>query len=467
MTEPVSDVLPEVRVSLTRVCLRKGEVAIPFRARSAFEEVRTFRAYDVEEDEEHELEVQSNGRLAGLKPFMEQRGLAVNDVVVVRPQRDGSFVLTAAARPRSSRRDARAVRRAVASLLEGGPPRSLEELREDFALADDAPLRAALEREPTLQRRAGRWGLADPPGHAEGGARRERVTATSRPGPDPRRASLNSVRDGEVSSPEVLARAREAFDALGYEVSAAGEGTLALGAPMGRSRQLALVRVLREGERPDWGDLIRAGRERGADALAVLGDVRDLHPLERPARGAQATLWSWEGLERAYALSQTVPIGPVDLAPSFEEDGLHGQGLERFEARIEDRVRARGLFSSVVARLAELRAPTSFTLGDLEDAPSASRDELLAVVDRLTAPPFQWVERVGPGEFALRQSVTDGLAHLSRYAASLARDLPDATRPRVRGLDATQDDAEAVDLLGRDDLVAAGAADDERPDEHG
>lgn len=157
----------------------------------------------------------------------------------------------------------------------------------------------------------------------------------------------------------------------------------------------------------------------------------------------------------------------MDLAPSFEEDGLHGQGLERFEARIEDRVRARGLFSSVVARLAELRAPTSFTLGDLEDAPSASRDELLAVVDRLTAPPFQWVERVGPGEFALRQSVTDGLAHLSRYAASLARDLPDATRPRVRGLDATQDDAEAVDLLGRDDLVAAGAADDERPDEHG
>lgn len=93
------------------------------------------------------------------------------------------------------------------------------------------------------------------------------------------------MRDGEVSSPEVLARAREAFDALGYEVSAAGEGTLALGAPMGRSRQLALVRVLREGERPDWGDLIRAGRERGADALAVLGDVRDLHPLERPARG--------------------------------------------------------------------------------------------------------------------------------------------------------------------------------------
>lgn len=458
MAETASDVAPEVRVSLTRVCLRSGEVAIPHRAREAFEEAGTLRARDVEEDQEHELEVTDNGRLAGLKPFMERRELAVNDVIVLRAGRDGSYVLTARTHPRSSRRDARAVRRAVASLLEGGPRRSIEELREDFGLAEDAPLRAALEREPALERRAGRWGLAEPAGEdgSHGTARREHVRETLRSGPDPRRASLNSVREGEVSSPEVLARARDAFDALGYEVGAGGEGTLALEARLGRHRQRALVRVLREGERPDWGDLIRTAREREADAVAVLGDVRDLHPLERPARGAQATLWSWEGLMRAQALAETVPIGPIDLAPAFEQDGLYGAGLERFEGRVEDRVQARGLFSDVVARLATLRAPTSFTLGDLEDEGSASREDLLAVVERLIAPPFQWIERLGPGEFALRQPVTEGLGHLARYASSLARELPDATRPRVRGLDVDDGSGEAPDLLGSEELAAAG-----------
>ena len=476
----------EVRLALTRVCLRSGSVLLPARARGALPGDGRIEAYDPEGQEAWDLEIES-GRLHGLGPFLERHGLHVNDEVVLRARPDGHVVVSARPRARSATRDARAVRRAVDELLAGGPPRTTDELREDHGLADDAPLEAALSREPLLERRYGRWSVVGSEGSGGPlGASHARSDTAQRPSarspssdessanvPSPPAPSVSSQRPAnagerhahdrsqeadlrtERASPEALASAREAFGALGYGVASGEGGTLRLDARLGRTRTRIVVRVVDAGTRPDWSALLQAVRSEGADRLALVGDVRDLTRLERPARGARATLWSWHGLRRVRELALTVPIGPTDLAPCFDEGGLHGPGLERFEARIERRLAEQGTFASVAERLAELRAPCVFTVDDLTNDASLSREAIVTELDRMAAPPLQWTERRGPGEFALRQSVADALVRLEAFARSLRARLPDPVRPRVRGVD---DGPGHEELLGAEDLVASGAA---------
>lgn len=450
----------EHRVSLTRVCLRSGEIVLPLAARSLFHGRSEIEAVDLERNDTHLLEIGPKGRLGGLGPFFHAHDLAVNDVLVLRPLSEDRVALLPRATPRSLRRDEHAVRRAVEALLAGGPARSVEELRHQHGLAEDAPLNAALEREPRLTRRAGRWSLraaADAgttagESSSEGGSR---VTPRPRPAGAAHDATLNSVRE-EPRSGEAVARAREIFRALGYEVASGRDGTLRLTTSVGRRDQHVLMRVLAEGERPDWAALLRTLREVGARQIAILGDVRDLHPLERPARGARATLWSWDGLARIEALRSSVPIGPVDLAPAFETGGMYGAGVERFEAAIDERLQARGVFSDVLTRLADLKAPTVFSVGELGLDDTVPRDTVVRVLETLSVPPFQWTVHLGPGEFALRHGVPDGLDQLADYARSLRERLPDRRRAHVRG--SAED--EVPDLLGAEELALTSAVAD-------
>lgn len=450
----------EIRLALTRVCIRSGSVLLPGRARSAFPDDGPLDAYDPDGQDAWELELEK-GRLHGLGPFLSRHALAVNDEVVVRVRPDGHVVLRARPRARSATRDAAAVRRAVASLVAGGAPRSLDELREEHGLAADAPLEPALEREPRLERRYGRWGLvgAGRPSHLGTPEANDRtsvpVAPSSRSTSDPV-AETDRARDdasdadavpSEGASHEALARARLAFETLGYRVEAGHSGTLALDVRLGRVRSRILVRVLDPGTNPDWTALLRAVRTEGADKLALVGDVRDLTRQERPARGARATLFSWDGLARVADLARTVPIGPVDLAPSFDEDGLHGIGLTRFEARVEQRLREQGRFSLVVERLAGLRGPTVFTVDDIAFDATLSRESILEELERMIGPPLQWIERRGPGEFALRQRIPDALAALETFARTLRERAPDPRRPQVRGADHGSES-----LLGEEDL---------------
>lgn len=444
----------EVRVALTRVCLRSGSVLLPLRARGALPERGTLEAYDPEGQDAWDLEIE-NGRLNGLAPFFEHHALMVNDEMLIRPREDGHVVLLARPRARSSARDARAVRRAVQTLLAGGAPRTEQELREDHGLADDAPLEAALRREPLLERRAGRWA----PVGARPGDRPAPtpVEASGPPSASPSRPAATGRGDEEMrtpsrgASPETMTRARDAFSALGYRVSAARGGTLRLEAHLGRARVRILARALDDGDAPDWSELLQAVREERADRLALVGDVRDLTRLERPARGARATLWSWDGLGRARDLARSVPIGPLDLMPAFDEGGLHGVGLERFEARVEERLKQQGAFSAVAERLAALRAPALFTVDDLAIDERLPRETIVAELDRMAGPPLQWTERRGPGEYALHQGVAEGLERLETLARSLRERLPDPKRPRVRGLGPDEE----PELLGVEELSVA------------
>src|SRR5690606_8919257 len=124
---------------------------------------------------------------------------------------------------------------------------------------------------------------------------------------------------------------------------------------------------------------------------------------------------------------------PVDLEPHFERDGLFEQGLERFEAKVSERLAERGAFSEVLARLSLLRAPTVFLLEDLVSEVSLPRDKVLAMLERLSAAPFSLLARVDTGEFVLRQPVGAALETLSSYALSLRERLPERKTERLTG----------------------------------
>jgi len=274
-----------------------------------------------------------------------------------------------------------------------------------------------------------------------------RVSPAPRAGLFAADAGLNSA-SLPPGDPAKTKRAREAFTTLGYRVEGLAHGQLMLHADYGRRFERVLVHVLPDGQRLDWAALLARRRESGATHMAVVGDHRDLHRLVAPADLAKATLWSWAGLQRVIELSATMPIGPFDLGPHFERDGLFEYGLDRFERTVAKRVQERGTFSAVLERLALMKAPAVFMLEDVAGAAEVPREQALRVLERLCDAPWHLVSRVDSGEFCLRYRVHDALDQIGAYAASLRTRLPERQRDRVRGLPDDVDPIEASDVLG-------------------
>jgi hypothetical protein len=241
--------------------------------------------------------------------------------------------------------------------------------------------------------------------------------------------------------PAKTKRAREAFATLGYRVEGLAHGQLMLHADFGRRFERVLVHVLPDDQRLDWAALLARRREAGATHLAVVGDHRDLHRLVAPADLAKSTLWSWSGLDRVLEMAAVMPIGPFDLEAHFERDGLYEYGLDRFERTIAKRVQERGTFSTVLERLALLKAPAVFLLEDVAGSADVPREQALRVLERLAEAPWHLVSRIDSGEFCLRYRVHDALDQIGAYAASLRLRLPERQRDRVRGL---PDDIEPI-----------------------
>ncbi len=278
-----------------------------------------------------------------------------------------------------------------------------------------------------------------------------RVTPSPRAGLFAEGAALNSA-TLPPGDPAKTKKARESFARLGYRVEGLAHGQLMLHADLGRRQERVLVHVLPDGQRLDWAALLARRREAGAQQLAVVGDHRDLHRLVSPAELAKATLWSWAGIDRVVALAADLPIGPFDLEPHFERDGLFEYGLERFERAVARRVQERGTFSTVLERLASLKAPSVFVLDDVVGGGDVPRDQALRVLERLGEAPLHLVTRVDSGEFCLRYRVHDALDGLAAYATSLRARLPERQRARVRGVDG------GVDPIGAEELEGAAAA---------
>src|SRR5690606_19655724 len=197
-----------------------------------------------------------------------------------------------------------------------------------------APRRARAEEEPraVLERRAPASAPARPPA-----------------------ASLDEEDEAALEATELVDRLRRVVAPLGFAVEPLARGQVSLVANMGRRGYKVLVQLLSRTERVDWADLLSKRRTLDYRHLAVVGEHQPLVRLTGPAELARATLWSWQGLERVAALQKSLPLSPVDLEPHFERDGLFEAGLERFEARVSERLAERGAFSEVLTRLSLLR----------------------------------------------------------------------------------------------------------------
>ncbi|MEM6428076.1 MAG: hypothetical protein AAF708_02470 [Deinococcota bacterium] len=263
----------------------------------------------------------------------------------------------------------------------------------------------------------------------------------------PKHVGLNSRDTRDVSS---YSRARSYLSELGFRIELLSRDQFIANADLGRHHYSVLVHPLSEGGRLDWGLLLTQRREVASTYLAVFGHQQDLIRLTSPAAAARATCWSWQALESALELSQSVPVSPLDLESHFAKDGLLEESLTRFKASLNQRISERGVFSGVLRSLAAMKAPSVFMLSevlesasfnyDTEGSQDLIKEQVLSVLEHLSYAPFHLVSRVDHGEFCLRYSVSDGLLHLSEYALSLRSHLPSRRTERLSGLPDPSDD---------------------------
>jgi hypothetical protein len=510
----------EFRYSLTRICLRTGQLSLSRRLAEIFPEAGSITAFDALSDREFELTTVAPMRVGGIAEFLAAHRLQVNDQIRLLPLPDGRIALTPLPRETSRGRRAPVAIGAMLDDLLLHKPRSEAEIRALHPeLPGDFPLVETLRDDPRFRLQAGRWGAVEPA--AETGERpaaeraptdiapagiapaAERAPADvvpadpapadpahgrpasqadpgqGRPDSAARRVQRPSGRErhaavtpyprgvlfpGEAAlnskrpdvNLELVNRARAALTRFGYHVAGKPHGMLLATAELGRRHHAVLVRVLAEGERLDWAALLAARRDQAAVHLAVFGDHRDLHRLTAPAELAHATLWSWDGIARVVQLARSVPIGPFDLEPHFEKGGMFGPGLERFERTIGSMIAERGVLSAVLTRLAALRAPAVFMLEDLVEA-ELSRDRVAHVLGLLAQAPFHLVARVDKGEYCLRDRVEDALQQVSEYALSLKDRLPRDRRERLSGSDESEEEGS-----GQEESLNAGRREDAR-----
>ncbi|MEM7736035.1 MAG: hypothetical protein AAF267_09625 [Deinococcota bacterium] len=271
----------------------------------------------------------------------------------------------------------------------------------------------------------------------------------------PKHVGLNSRDTRDVSS---YSQARSYLSELGFRIELLSRDQFIANADLGRHHYSVLVHPLSEGGRLDWGLLLTQRREVASTYLAVFGHQQDLIRLASPAAAARATCWSWQALESALELSQSVPVSPLDLESHFAKDGLLEESLTRFKASLNQRITERGVFSGVLRSLAAMKAPSVFMLSevlesanfnyDSEGSQDAIKEQVLAVLERLSHAPFHLVSRVDHGEFCLRYGVSDGLLHLSEYALSLRSHLPSRRTERLSGLpDPVEDETDQAERI--------------------
>ncbi len=412
----------EHRYSLTRVCLRRGELSLPRSLRGIFPEDSSVTAVDSTSGSRHDLRLQGTHVLAGMDAFFREHDLEVNDTILIRPGEDGTITLTP--KKRDSRPDyssSHAVARIVNTIQEAAPVTESEARALLKGLPSDFDLAGLLEESGKFQLKAGRWHdastLQDDAFDRQVDA--ALAQATARHTVPPARGS-QVARHAEAGPIATLA-------AVGFEVEDLGEGfwlldSAAPGSPAPGFK--AVMHLLSPQERLDWARLLERRRQHAADFLAVAGTGPELQQLKAPAELAHATLWDEAALTRLEEIALTVPLGPVDLESHFRHDGLSGAGFDRFERTMQARVAERGAFSLVLTNLSTMAGPGSFRLEDA--ARGVDREVAARVLDQLSRSPFQLVLRREGGEWYLRQSVQRGLQQLAEYASSLQEQLPRA-----------------------------------------
>ena len=450
---------------LTRICLRNAELTLPGSMLGLFPENETVTVTDKETGEDLELTVKGKRTVQGVGPFLKEHSLEVNDEIHI--EKDGEKLYL---RPLKRERNqsvyyAEAVSSLLDTLYEEKTPYSVEEIRELYpTIPSDLDLALHLKEDNRFFFDSGRWhtaltevtpelvteeepsyekpALDLPPAYADESSDLQTTLvpeelSSSRISVTPMSTGSSLPSDMGLASADDRSRLtqqhqlRDLLSKLGFRVESLAYRHLLVHAELGRKHFSALIHLLPDNAQVDWAGLLAQRRETGATYLAVVADHRDLVRLTAPAGMARATLWSWSGVKRLEDLAKVVLISPYDLESHFERDGLFDHGLDRFERDISKRIIERGAFSSVLSRLALMKAPAIFILDEAVEG-DTSRESVLKVLDLLSQAPFHLIAKVDNGEYCLRYKVSEALLQLSEYALSLRTRLPARTKERIR-----------------------------------
>jgi len=421
--------IQEHRYSLTRVCLRRGELTLPRSLTGLFDSDGPVTVSDSLTGTELQLDLQGQRVLSGLGAFFEEHELDVNDALLIRRAEDGTISITPQKRERRPDYSSeRARSQIVAVVLENAPLTEAEARALLPGLPAGFDLAGVLQSSGRLRLHAGRW--HDGSDFQEEQFEREvdealehAVRSHTEAAAEPVPAEPAAVQGRPDSSlPGRLAR-------LGFQVVALnGTAWLLESAVSGSTTQgfRVLASEVTPGSRLDWAALLEQRRQQSADYLAVFGPERDLQPLSAPAELAHASLWPLEALNQLEEIAHDLPLSPADLEDNFRQDGLLARGFERFEQAVNRRISERGAFSAVLSNLAGFPAAASFRLEDA--ARNVDRETAKAVLDQLSRSPFQLVMRRGSGDYYLRTDVHSALRQLAEYARSLQAHMPQPRR---------------------------------------
>jgi hypothetical protein len=421
----------------------------------------SFTIVDTTRNQEFKATVLDKRRVTELGGFFKLHNLDVNDEILIRPLEDGRYGFTPVARKKIDS-GAVAIAKFLDDLANQGTPLSKAEIR---GLYPDLPktldIDNVLSHDSRFSLEQGRWGTArskaeaaavqptvPSEGKAPPEAKQEKAPEKSRRAtvtPYPRGVMFPSEPASAVSDDKDVSqqhKVKDILSALGYRVESLSHGQMVAYADLGRKNYSVLIQLLLEGTSIDWAALLARKREVSATYVAVFGDGLDLIKLSSPASLARATLWSWTGLERLQALNHSVLLSPYDLESHFERDGLFEHGMDRFEKTIDRRVAEKGAFSSILTRLAQMRAPVVFVLDEVIDD-DINREQALKVLETMSQAPFHLITKVDNGEFCLRNKVSEALLNFSDYALSLKSRLPQRRTERLQGLEGQSEFAEA------------------------
>jgi hypothetical protein len=445
----------EFKYVLTRVCLTAGQMTLTRGMLELFPSEGTFTIVDTTQNQEFKATVAEKRRITDLGGFFKLHDLQVNDEIVIRPLEDGRYGFTPIMRKKVDS-GAAAIAKFLDDLANQGTPLSKAEIRGlypdlpktleiDDVLARDARFmlergrwqpvtikedRAANQTEETPQQHVKNERSSESK-NAQERVKRATVTPYPRGVMFPGEATPNATGDKDLSQQN---KAKDILNALGYRIESLSHGQIMTHADLGRKNYSVLIQLLQPGGQIDWAALLARKREVSATYAAVFGEGLDLIKLSSPAALARATLWSWTGLERLQALTASVLLSPYDLESHFERDGLFEHGMDRFEKTIDKRVAEKGAFSSILTRLASMRAPVVFMLDEIIDN-DMNREQALKVLETMSQAPFHLVTKVDNGEFCLRNKVSEALLNFSEYALSLKSRLPQRRTERLQGLE--------------------------------
>lgn len=487
--------MSEYKYTLTRFCLRSGQLTLPQSMLELFPSEGSFTAKDTQQDEALTLTMLSPRKVAGLNDFFKLHNLEVNDQLLIRLQDSETYTFTPLPRSKAPKfHNPEDALKMLDDLYKKETPLSEAEIRDLYSeIPETFALAELLTEDERFSFKEGRWHVATqnealaepveadlPTGILESESSAAEIVRnepaevmfseakpiketrpietvqdstkqdlTKQALTKPKRASVTPYPRGVIFPADVglnsqqdesdLSQQQKAKNLLlsaGYRVEGLAHGQLMAHADLGRKHHKILVHIFPEKTKLDWAALLSRRREVKADYVAVFGHELDLLPFEAPADLARASLWSWKGLDRLRDILELVPLSPIDLETHFERDGLIGRGLDRFERSVQSRVAERGVFSAVLTRLAAMKAPTIFMLDDVVDA-DLSREQALKVLELLSQAPFHFVNKVDNGEFCLRFKVADGLVKLSQYTLSLRDRLPNRRTERLQAVETT------------------------------